>query len=126
MKRQGEESPLHFVNGIVIAPTRTNVTRGVETMGSDASKDRAGLGDDQGTRVGRPTPPGEGSTGMGSEASEGIHGADADRDESDATSLEGKSTGRDGERAGSEPLKDREQEHHSRYGGAGGEPKNGY
>jgi len=94
-------------------------------MGSDASKDRAGFGDDQGTRVGRPTP-GEGSTGVGSEASEGIHGANTDRDESDASSLEKKSTGRDGERSGSEPLKEREQEHHSRYGGEGGEPKKGY
>ena len=96
-------------------------------MSRDASKDRAGLGDDQGTRVGRPTPgEGTGKTGVGSEASEGIHGANADRDESDASSLEGKSTGRDGERSGSEPLKDREQEHHSRYGGEGGEPKKGY
>jgi hypothetical protein len=48
------------------------------------------------------------ATGAGSEAAEGIHGANT---ESEAS-----------ERAGSEPLADRENEHRSGYGGAGGKP----
>ena len=85
--------------------------------------DRAGFGDDQGTRVGKPTPPGEGSTGAGSEAAEGIHAADGDREETDRSSLEGKSTGRGGQRAGSEPIQSHDHEHGSGYGGSNGEPK---
>jgi hypothetical protein len=52
-----------------------------------------------------------GATGAGSEAAEGIHGASEDRP-----------TGADDDRAGSEPLADRENEHRSGYGGAGGKP----
>ena len=80
---------------------------------------RKGLGDDQGTRVGSPSP---GSTGAGSEASEGIHSADGDRSENDKSALEGKKTGRtDGDtaqkRAGSEPIESHDTEHRSKYGG---------
>ena len=89
--------------------------------GADRSN-RQGLGDDQGTRVGSPTPGGakqgnghgnalnEGGaaqrpnvgdqsssqnkrTGAGSEATEGIHSADGDRSESDRSALEGTNTG---------------------------------
>ena len=93
---------------------------------------REGLGDDQGTRVGRPDPApaaaseGDNSrgaarpTGMGSEASEGVHGADG-RDESDTSSVAGdRGEGAKG-RKGSEPM-DRNQEHRSGYGGSGGAP----
>jgi len=85
-------------------------------------QERQGLGDDQGTRVGSPTP-GAGKTGAGSEATEGIHGADGDRSETDRSALEGKSTGRggkqgqDGDRAGSEPTESHDTEHRSKYGG---------
>jgi hypothetical protein len=83
----------------------------------------SGLGDDQGTRIGSPTPGSraKGKTGAGSEASEGIHSADGDRDEGDRSGLEGKSTGRgEGDtahRAGSEPLESHDEEHRSKYGG---------
>ena len=116
--------------------------------------DRKGFGDDQGTRVGAPTPglpdePGhlagekgsdaEGgaarrtetsdtptrqtpSTGAGSEASEGIHGADSDREPGDRTALHRKPTGRgEGEegvdRSGSEPQQSHDRTHRSEYGG---------
>jgi hypothetical protein len=49
-----------------------------------------------------------GATGAGSEAAEGIHGANTESETN--------------ERAGSEPLADREKEHRSGYGGAGGKP----
>lgn len=103
-------------------------------MAAENERDgRVGLGDDQGTRVGRPdaapVEPSEGDqsraakrpSGMGSEASEGIHGAEG-RDERDRSSVaadrqeEGSK-----DRAGSEPL-DRTQEHRSGYGGSGGRP----
>ena len=90
-------------------------------QGADRSN-RPGLGDDQGTRVGSPTPGagksnGHGNaineqgsaaqrsnvgdqsgsqskrTGAGSEATEGMHSADGDRSESDRSALEGKTTG---------------------------------
>ena len=102
-----------------------------------------GLGDDQGTRVGAPdqgggapsqhsdAPPGraERQTGVGSEASEGMHNArqEGSRPESDQTALAAEETGRSsregGKRAGSEPLPEDEQ-HRSGYGGAGGRPVN--
>ena len=84
-----------------------------------------GLGDDQGTRVGSPTP-GTGRTGAGSEATEGIHSADGDRSESDRSALEGKQTGRGtgSDRAGSEPIESHETEHRSKYGG-GSRKENG-
>jgi len=82
---------------------------------------RKGFGDDQGTRIGKPSAGGK--TGAGSESSEGIHGADGDRDASDKSALEGKQTGSGGERAGSEPIDSHDREHESGYGGRGGEPK---
>lgn len=81
-------------------------------------------GDDQGTRVGRPSTPdrdnvdpsgksgarGEQgkSTGAGNEAAAGIHGTNA---------------GGSGSRPGSEPLDERETEHKSGYGGEAGKPR---
>lgn len=112
---------------------------------------REGFGDDQGTRVGSPTPGGkrdrvrepdqlsssfrvsgtkgeeEGGTGAGAEAAEGIHSTD-ERKPQDRSALEDVDTGRSrldeatDERAGSEPI-GREREHVSGYGGKGGEPK---
>jgi hypothetical protein len=103
-----------------------------------------GLGDDQGTRVGAPdqsrsaprehseTPPDrpERQTGIGSEASEGMHNVrqGGSRDESDASGLSGEETGRStrdgGKRAGSEPLTEEGDQHRSGYGGSGGRPVN--
>jgi hypothetical protein len=102
-----------------------------------------GLGDDQGTRVGAPDQGGgaprqhgdaptgraERQTGVGSEASEGMHNAkeEGSRPESDPTALSGEETGRGtregSKRAGSEPLPEDDQ-HRSGYGGAGGRPVN--
>ena len=95
-------------------------------------------GDDQGTRVGSPDQgsPSErkksgGSTGAGAEAAEGIHAADGGRDPSENSAVESQPTGRGGGKggsgddvapSGSEPLVDREHEHRSGYGGAGGKP----
>jgi hypothetical protein len=101
-----------------------------------------GLGDDQGTRVGAPDQSAsaprqhsdspsarpERQTGIGSEASEGMHNAQqgGDRDESDATGLTGQPTGRstreEGGKAGSEPLTEEGDQHRSGYGGAAGKP----
>ena len=90
-----------------------------------------GLGDDQGTRIGKPDATGGAdsrSTGVGSEATEGMHAADG-RDETNRTSLEDRDTGRTGDgerdRSASEPLTGRTHEHQSSYGGAGGEPREG-
>jgi len=82
------------------------------------------FGDDQGTRVGRPSTPqrdnvepsgkagpkGEQgkATGAGSEAAAGIH----------ATNQGGSAV-----RPGSEPLEERKDEHKSGYGGEGGAPR---
>ncbi|HUF28438.1 MAG TPA: hypothetical protein VMM18_15785 [Gemmatimonadaceae bacterium] len=113
---------------------------------------RKDLGDDQGTRVGSPTPAderdreqppehlrdsfevrGQGAkdeprrTGAGSEAAEGVHSSD-ERDPTDNTALDSVDTGHNRydeatiERAGSEPLQ-QEREHTSGYGGEGGYPK---
>lgn len=80
-----------------------------------------GLGDDQGTRVGSPTPGAGKKTGAGAEAAEGIHSADGDRPQGDHTALVGKETGRSsqqgGDRAGSEPLVSHDADHRSKYGG---------
>lgn len=80
-------------------------------------------GDDQGTRVGRPSTPhrdnmesgkkgarGEQAkaTGAGNGAAEGIHDANA---------------GGSGTRPGSEPLKERDAVHKPGYGGEGGKPR---
>ena len=62
------------------------------------------------------------TTGAGSEAAEGIHGASTDRDPSDRSSVESTETGSDGDQSGSEPLTDRSNEHRSGYGGSGGKP----
>jgi len=65
--------------------------------------------------------------GAGSEAAEGIHGVGITPIPGAETALEARRTGtgkRDGaERAGSEPLLDREVEHRSGYGGEGGAPR---
>jgi hypothetical protein len=86
-------------------------------------------GDDQGTRIGAPDPgdpsrrdQSGGATGAGSEAAEGIHGVSSEREPSDRSSVEDRPTGSGDDRAGSEPLVDRETEHRSGYGGAGGKP----
>lgn len=86
-------------------------------------KDRKGFGDEQGTRIGKPDAP-QRRTGAGSEASEGIHGADSDRVATDHSALEGKKTGTGGGKAGSEPIDSHDHEHESGYGGRGGTPKN--
>ena len=118
-----------------------------------AADDRHGFGDDQGTRIGSPTPgddrgaahadggaaqrprgdestgPRTPSTGAGAEAAEGIHSADGDREPEDRSSLEGKPTGRgrdrDAHRSGSEPIDSHDRERSSGYGGEMGEPKDG-
>jgi hypothetical protein len=102
-----------------------------------------GLGDDQGTRVGAPDQSGSAprqhsdapterptrQTGVGSEASEGMHNAQQSggRAEGDSTGLSREETGRStrdgGKRAGSEPLAEDDQ-HRSGYGGSGGRPVN--
>lgn len=60
-------------------------------------------------------------TGVGSEATEGIHGADGNRSEAHNTGLTGKSTGRSSknkeDRSGSEPIESHDTEHRSKYGG---------
>jgi len=121
------------------------------TPGESPDARREGFGDDQGTRVGSPTPGGqrgrvrepdhlsssfrvsgtsgeeEEETGAGAEAAEGIHSTDQ-REPQDRSALEDVDTGRSRpdeatvERAGSEPI-GREREHVSGYGGKGGEPK---
>jgi hypothetical protein len=92
-----------------------------QRLDQHTSGSREGLGDDQGTRIGSPTPPAGRKTGAGAEATEGIHTADGDRDEGDRSALEGKTTGRgqDGssQRAGSEPIESHDTEHRSKYGG---------
>jgi hypothetical protein len=66
-------------------------------------------GDDGGTRVGRPdTPKRDNLTESGNEAARGIH--DANKKGSPA-------------RPGSEPLKERENQHKSGYGGENGKPR---
>jgi hypothetical protein len=62
-------------------------------------------------------------TGAGSEASEGIHGANEGRDEGEKTSVSSDRAGAD-RKKGSEPLDeaDRSNEHRSGYGGSGGAP----
>jgi len=101
-----------------------------------------GLGDDQGTRVGAPdqgakaprqhsdapTDRPHRQTGAGSEATEGMHGAQqGGRPEGDATGPSAQESGRstrEGDtRVGSEPLPEDDQ-HRSGYGGAGGQPVN--
>ena len=82
----------------------------------------AGFGDEPNTRVGRPDPdrasaePGTGTddgekTGAGSEAAEGIH-AHGEPGRGEGAGL-----------SGSEPLRHRETEHKSGYGGEKAEPK---
>lgn len=97
-----------------------NDIRGDARSGNDADP----YGDDQGTRVGKPSTPdrdnvepsgkkgarGEqgGATGAGNEAAAGIHGTN---------------DGGSGKRPGSEPLDERKNEHKSGYGGEGGSPR---
>ncbi len=62
-------------------------------------------------------------TGAGSEASEGIHGANEGRNEGEKTSVSSDRAGAD-RKKGSEPLdeSDRSNEHRSGYGGSAGAP----
>ena len=61
-------------------------------------------------------------TGAGSEASEGIHGAQTDRDEGDKSSVADDRAAGD-RKKGSEPLDEgRTNEHRSGYGGSAGSP----
>ena len=98
-----------------------------------AKDGRVGLGDDQGTRVGRPDPSptaaaegdttktGSGPSGMGSEASEGVHGAGG-RSEADKSGVVADRTEGTKGRKGSEPLDGASNKHRSGYGGSGGKP----
>jgi hypothetical protein len=113
----------------------------MDHMGDEGTRgSKGGLGDDQGTRIGSPdarirpaqhsdTPPDrpERKLGVGSEPTEALHSAQGDnRDEEALSGLSGQETGRSDregtERVGSEPLEERENEHRSGYGGAGGTP----
>jgi hypothetical protein len=58
---------------------------------------------------------------MGSEASEGVHGAGG-RSEKDKTGVTADRAGGSKDRKGSEPLEERTDEHRSGYGGSGGTP----
>lgn len=102
-------------------------SKGAREPGQDESG-REGLGDDMGTRVGRPDPgqggPEEGTegrTGMGGEANQGINGAQ--RGGERGASIERGTDERPPDRAGSEPLPGRQGEHESGYGGQGGTPR---
>ncbi|HJU87929.1 MAG TPA: hypothetical protein VJ672_00970 [Gemmatimonadaceae bacterium] len=85
-----------------------------------------GFGDDQGTRVGRPSRPNRESDpndniDAGAEGARGIHargsGEEIDRGPETSNQADGTT------RAGSEPLRGREREHVSGYGGAADRPK---
>lgn len=103
-----------------------------ESRERGARDGRVGLGDDQGTRVGRPDPSpaaasegdraaGSRPTGAGSEATEGVHGTGG-RSEGDTSGVVAdRNQGKQG-RKGSEPLEERANEHRSGYGGKGGTP----
>ena len=94
---------------------------------------REGYGDDQGTRVGRPSQPNRESdsnesTGAGAESARGInaHGSDRSSDHGSEEIDRGPETSNQADgspRAGSEPLRGREREHVSGYGGAADRPK---
>jgi hypothetical protein len=70
-------------------------------------------------------------TGVGSEATEGIHSADGNRSEAHSTGLTGKSTGRGSkeegkeDRTGSEPIESHDTEYRSKYGGGSREEDDG-
>ena len=68
---------------------------------------------------------GRGATGAGAEAAEGTHGAQGNRASREESGVDesADSTRGGADRRGSEPLADREDEHVSGYGGAGGQPK---
>lgn len=88
-----------------------------------------GYGDDQGTRVGTPSPSGregdqnerERGIGAGAEGARGMH----EQGSGSETGPEGGLSAESGdvERAGSEPLRGRQREHVSGYGGAADRPK---
>jgi hypothetical protein len=86
-----------------------------------------GYGDDQGTRVGRPSSPDRESdsspeTGAGAESARGIH-AQGSGEEIDRTAEESGAQDDGSARSGSEPLRGRQREHVSGYGGAADKPK---
>jgi len=68
----------------------------------------------------------QGKTGAGAEAAEGMHSTD-ERDETDKSGVEHKhgepGRGEGAGLSGSEPLRHRETEHKSGYGGEGANPK---
>ena len=74
----------------------------------------AGHSDDQKGAGARPG-------GMGSEATEGVHGVGG-RSEKDNSSVTASRAEGSKDQKGSEPLEDRAQQHRSGYGGSGGEP----
>ena len=90
-----------------------------------------GFGDDQGTRVGRPdsdrAPTSDrANTGAGAEAAEGIHSTEGHSPEERSGVEHAHGEPGRGEGAGlsgSEPLRHRETEHKSGYGGEKAEPK---
>ncbi|MGQ0715263.1 MAG: hypothetical protein ACT4PJ_16310 [Gemmatimonadaceae bacterium] len=104
-------------------PSTQPVSEGLEGSVLEGAK---GSGDTSGQR----------SSGMGSEASEGIHAASSGRGESSRTSATGArsssrqtsstpstSSRQTNTRSGSEPMRGSEDQHVSGYGGAGGKPK---
>ena len=97
----------------------------------------AGFGDEPNTHVGQPDPnqasakrgtgtDSGGTTGAGSEAAEGIHSSKG-RPETERSGVEHAhgepGRGEGAGLSGSEPLRHRETEHNSGYGGEKGEPK---
>ena len=74
----------------------------------------AGQSGDQPKQGARPS-------GMGSEATEGVHGAGG-RSEEDNSGVTADRADGPKDRKGSEPLEERSQQHRSGYGGSGGAP----
>ncbi len=102
--------------GAKAAPsTGTDVPSGVEGSILEGEESRRGM------------TPSDRSTGAGAEAAEGVHGAQEDRDPQERSGVE-RAHGEPGRGegaglSGSEPLRHRETEHKSGYGGEGAEPK---
>jgi hypothetical protein len=103
--------------GAQAAPgTGTDVPSGVEGSILEGEESRRGMPASD-----------RGSTGAGAEAAEGMHGAKGKRDLRDRSGVE-QAHGEPGRGegaglSGSEPLRHRETEHKSGYGGEGAEPK---
>lgn len=85
-------------------------------------------GDDQGTRVGRPSTPHrdndrDDAESSGNSGARGEHGMTTGAGKEAAAGIHGANDGGSGSRPGSEPLDDRETEHKPGYGGEGGAPR---